>query len=112
MRRFALPMILIFAATACATDRYGYGYDEFGYDGGEWAGRYGEDPSRLDPWLEDTEEGRVIVERSMGGRFDPRAVRDVNVRFRFFADTNRDMRLTDREIRLALVRCATSGWSW
>jgi hypothetical protein len=48
----------------------------------------------------------------MGGRFDPRAVRDVNVRFRFFADTNRDMRLTDREIRLALVRCATSGWSW
>ena len=110
MRRLALTLLLSLAATACATDRYGY--DGYGYHGDEWAGRYEQDPSRLDPWLEETEEGRVIVERSMGGRFDPRAVRDVNIRFRFFADTNRDMRLTDREIRLALVRCATSGWSW
>ncbi|HEY0164489.1 MAG TPA: hypothetical protein VGB39_03855 [Sphingomicrobium sp.] len=115
MRRLAVPLLclLSLAATACAYDRYGrYGYDDYGYHGDQWSGRFGGDLSRLDPWLEDTEEGRVIVARSLGGRFHPAAVRDLNIRFRFFADTNRDRRLTDREIRLALVRCATAGWSW
>jgi hypothetical protein len=67
---------------------------------------------QLDPWLEDTREGRVIVGRSLGERYHPEAIRDLNIRFRRFADTDRDLRLTDYEIRLALVRCATAGWSW
>jgi len=114
MRRFAVPFLLLLAASACAHDRYGRGdYDDgYHYAGDEWAGRDPEDLFRLDPWLEDTQEGQVIVERSLGEAYYPEAIRDLNIRFRRFADTDGDLRLTDFEIRLALVRCATQGWSW
>jgi hypothetical protein len=114
MRRLAVPFLALLAATACAHDPYRYGsYDDgYGYEGDDWAGRDLDDLFRPDPWLVDTREGQVILERSIGEVSHPEAVRDLNIRFRRFADTDRDMRLTDFEIRLALVRCATHGWSW
>lgn len=112
MRRLVLPLLCLLAASACAHDPYGYGSPGYGYHGDEWSGRDHDDLFRLDPWLEETREGRMIVERGLGEVYYPEAVRELNIRFRRFADTNRDLRLTDREIRLALVRCAYQGWSW
>ena len=115
MRLFAAPLLCLLAVSACAYDRYRYadrGYDDYGYAGEEWADRELDDLFSLDPWLEDTREGQVIVGRSLGQAYHPEAIRDLNIRFRRFADTDRDLRLTDYEIRLALVRCATAGWSW
>lgn len=113
MRRLAVPLLCLLAVGACAHDpyydRYGGGY---GYGGDEWSGYGQEDLFRLDPWLDETREGRIIVERGLGGDYHPEAVRDLNVRFRRFADVDGDGRLTDREIRFALVRCASHGWSW
>lgn len=118
MRR-ALSMLALLAVSGCAHDphRYGDGYGPgsdggYGYQGDEWSGRELDDLFRPDPWLEDTREGRVILDRALGGRAHPEAVRDLNIRFRRFADTDRDLALTDREIRLALVRCSVHGWSW
>ncbi|HEY0114941.1 MAG TPA: hypothetical protein VGB54_04400 [Allosphingosinicella sp.] len=113
MRRLTLPLLCLLAATACAHDPYRHGgYDPGGYnyEGDEWSGRDMDDLFRLDPWLEDTREGHEIVARGLGGNAHPEAVRDFNIRFRHFADADGDRRLTDREIRVALVRCATSGW--
>jgi len=115
MRRFAIPLLCLLAASACAHDRYGYGpgpgYDGYGYSGDEWSGA-DFDPRRLDPWLEETREGRLIVERALGPDPDPAVFSQINLQFRQFADTDRDFRVTDWELRLALVRCATHGWSW
>lgn len=120
MRRFTVPLLCLFVATACAHDPYRYGgsygpgygdYDEYGYRGDDWSSRDMNDLFRLDPWLEETREGQEIVARSLGQGYHPEAVRDLNIRFRRFADTDRDLRLTDREIRTALVRCASHGWS-
>lgn len=116
MRRFAAPLLCLLAVTACAHDPYRYGPpghdDGYGYAGDQWSGHDMDELFRLDPWLEDTREGQVIVDRSLGEAHHPEAVRDLNIRFRHFADTDRDLALTDDEIRLALVRCATAGWSW
>lgn len=114
MRRFAVPLICLLAASACAHNpyRYGPGGPDYGYQGDEWAGHGMDDLFRLDPWLEDTREGQAIVASNLRDAYHPEAVRDLNIRFRRFADSDRDMRLTDREIRLALVRCAVHGWSW
>lgn len=115
MRRIALSLICLAAVSACSSHRYGYdGYGPagYGYDGGEWSGRGLDDLYRPDPWLQDTREGQAILDRHLGRGGHPEEIRDLNIRFRRFADTNGDMRLTDREIRLALVRCAVHGWSW
>ena len=116
MRRAAITLLCLLAASACAHDPYRYGQggygDDYGYQGDEWSGHEMDDLFSMDPWLEDTREGRAIVDRSLGQAFHPEAIRDLNIRFRQFADTDRDLRLTDYEIRLALVRCATAGWSW
>jgi len=109
MRRLAASLLCLLAASACAHDPYRYGPD-YGYQGDEWAGE-DMDLYRLDPWLEDTREGQVIVSRSLGEAYHPEAIRDLNIHFRRFADTDGDLRLTDHEIRAALVRCATHGWS-
>jgi len=113
MRRLALPLLCLLAVSACAHDPYRYGGPSggYGYDGDDWSGRDMDDLSRLDPWLEDTREGEQIVGRALGRDFHPDAVRDLNIRFRHFADTDRNLRLTDEEIRLALVRCVTHGWN-
>lgn len=74
-----------------------------GYGGG-----YG-GMERLDPWLERTEQGREIARMGYGGedygrggygaRNNPEGT---NMWFRRYADTDRDMRLTDQEIDRAL----------
>jgi hypothetical protein len=118
VRRFAIPLLCLLAASACAHDPYRTGYgpgphdDGYGYAGDQWSGHDMDELFELDPWLEDTREGRVIVGRSLGERYHPEAIRDLNIQFRRFADTDGDLRLTDYEIRLALVRCATHGWNW
>jgi hypothetical protein len=111
MRRLVLPLLTALMLTACAHDYYGGGYDDYAYAGDDWGGMGNLDV--LDPWLEETEEGRVIVQRWIGGgAWERDSVRGLNIRFRHFADTDRDLRLTDEEIRIALVRCAGHGWSW
>ena len=104
---------------ACATyydDRGGYGhgdgryaysgsdYDRLGNDCGFFGGSGGD---RLDPWLACTEEGQSIVRRGFDKgqdrRVSARTAERANIWFRRHADTNRDMRLTDPEVRAALV---------
>ncbi|HYN46426.1 MAG TPA: hypothetical protein VES64_07015 [Allosphingosinicella sp.] len=109
MRR-SVYLVLIAAGglAACA-------YDEHGDHGREWAGQRhahggalsGPGVAILDDWLKDTREGKVIV--TMGWRDAGRGVvsEDVahraNIWFRRYADGNRDMTITDAEIRAALV---------
>ena len=118
MRPTALAALTLLTLGACTHyDRYGDGgYDRphrggYGYHDEEWADRWGgDDLDRLDPWLEDTDEGREIVRRQLGPRpWGGVSVRDLNISFRRSADANRDMRLTDGEIRLALSRWADYG---
>lgn len=113
MRNLVLPLLAVAGLAGCTHyDRGYYGHDGYSYAGNDWGGRLG-DLDRLDPWLDDTEEGQVIVDRWFDQVAAGRdSVRALNIRFRRFADTDRDLRLTDREIRLALVRCAGHGWSW
>jgi len=91
---------------------------EHGYHGREWAGPghpyqgalSGPGLAILDDWLKDTREGNVIV--TMGWREAGRGVvsEDVahraNIWFRRYADRDRDMTITDPEIRTALVAAA------
>lgn len=113
MRRLTLSMLCLLAVSACAHDRYGYGPPPpYGYEGDDYAGRDLGDLFRPDPWLEETREGQAILSRHLDRGGHPEAIRALNIRFRHFADTDRDMRLTDQEIRLALVRCSVHGWSW
>lgn len=115
MRRFALPALCLLAASACAHDPYRYGgpgpNDGYGYGGDDYGGAAMDDLDVLDPWLANTREGGIIVERALGDdHWEVQAVRDLNIRFRRFADSNRDQRLTDHELRTALTRCAGHGW--
>ena len=126
MRRLLLTLIAAAGLAGCSSyhdygygpegygppprdDRYG-GDDRYAYVGDDW--QASDDPNgRFDPWFYDTDEGREIVERTLGpGPYHPRAAARMNLRFRLFADTNHDFRITDEEVRLALVRCASQGW--
>jgi hypothetical protein len=88
-------------------DYVGGDYQRIGNDCGFFRGKGGE---ALDPWLACTREGQDFVR----GRFDTdedrrigrRGADRANIWFRRHADTNRDMRLTDPEIRAALVNAA------
>lgn len=79
------------------------------YDGGRYgtSGIGGRGGGRLDPWLSVTTEGKSLVlarwDRDGDGRIGRRAAREANDWFRRYADTDRDRRLTDAEIRTALV---------
>ena len=101
---------------ACATyydDRAG-GYGRYAYAGGDYD-RLGNDcgffggsgGDRLDPWLACTPEGQGIVRRGFDSdgdrRLSRRTAERANVWFRRHADTDGDMRLTDPEVRVALV---------
>jgi opacity protein-like surface antigen len=124
MRNMAIGALLATAlgVSACATyygEGYGRGggYGGYGYDGRDYQ-RLGNDCGffagsggrRLDPWLACTREGQGIVrygfdedqDRRLTGKTADRA----NIWFRRHADTNRNMRLTDPEIRAALVNGA------
>ncbi|HYE28813.1 MAG TPA: hypothetical protein VD887_12105 [Allosphingosinicella sp.] len=114
-------MHLIFALAAasvlagCATyDDYGSG--RYRYEGSAWAerrgggGLTGPGVDILDPWLAETPEGRQIVRTgwpgARGGRIDERTAERANVWFRRHADVDRDLCLTDLEIRSALAQGA------
>lgn len=114
MRRL-VPLLALAAASlsACAhyDDDYGYRDNRYDYAGHNYRDAdFEEDLSRLDPWLDETDEGRDIAMHYLAGRRDAGAVRDLNIRFRRLADADRDLRLTDAEIRAALTRCADHGF--
>jgi hypothetical protein len=107
--------------SACAT--YGdYGRDDdyrsgrYRYEGSAWASRHGNGPLRgpgadvLDPWLAETEEGNLIVRAGWRGArdgwIDPETAERANVWFRRYADADRDLCLTDAEIRAGLAYAA------
>ena len=104
-------MLLALVAAGCAT-----GYDDYAYAGHEWSGRRplysselrGPGVSILDPWLVETREGRAIVtlgfRAARRGFVDASVARRANAWFRVHADQNRDLRLTDAEIRTALAQ--------
>lgn len=82
------------------------------YDGGRYGPRGvggigGSGGGELDPWLSETAEGERFVlhvfDTDRDGRIKASAANRANTWFRRYADTNRDMRLTDAEIRIALV---------
>jgi hypothetical protein len=85
-------------------DYVGRDYDRPGNDCGFFRGSGGD---RLDPWLACTEEGRGIVRRGFDRDGDRRIGAETatraNIWFRRHADTDRDLRLTDPEVRAALV---------
>ncbi len=114
MRRTLCSILLAACGVAACT----HGDRGYGYHGREWA-----EPRRphegalsgpglaiLDDWLKDTREGNVIV--TMGwaeahrGFVSEDVAHRVNVWFRRYADHNRDMIVTDPEIRTALVHAA------
>ena len=128
LRAIAL-LLAVGGLSACAYHddyayRYGSGYGgydapygDYRYDGDDYA--YGDrDYDSLggsgadirDPWLALTPEGREIVAMGFDGDDDGRITEDTayraNVWFRRYADTDDDLRLTDAEIRLALVQGA------
>jgi hypothetical protein len=90
------------------------GYGPYGYHGRAYghhqgpASFTGEGAALLDPWLAETPEGRRFVgtrfDARADGRISAEAARHANIWFRRYADTNRDMTLTDEEIRLALTQ--------
>lgn len=129
--RLALALIAALAVAApAAGQRYDEGFDDRGYDREDrtpdWkyrdgesegkgayydGGRYGPrgiggaGGNRLDPWLSDTKGGERFVRLKFerAGRIRAATARRANIWFRRYADTNRDLRLTDPEIRIALV---------
>ena len=121
MRRSAIIMFSGLAAlgVAACTHPGGYGQEtRYGYAGGEWDGPrgaysgplHGPGVATLDPWLTETAEGRAIVTlgfRDAGRGFvDDDVAHRANIWFRRYADSDGDMRITDPEIRVALVAAA------
>jgi hypothetical protein len=128
MRRRTIAGLLMLAlgVSACAYyDDYGPGYGGPGYggyryDGADYgaglrdgSGFGGRGAHILDPWLAGTPEGRDVVtlgfDDNDNGRISEETAHRANVWFRRYADTDRDMRLTDEEIRIALVQASRRG---
>ncbi|HWT11353.1 MAG TPA: hypothetical protein VN231_01220 [Allosphingosinicella sp.] len=125
MRQSAFVSLLAALAAsglgACASGyphgRPGHAAD-YAYDGGDWAGQrraYGGDLhgpglAILDPWLKETAEGRAVVtlgfREAARGFVSEDVAHRANIWFRRYADTDCDMRITDPEIRTALVAAA------
>ena len=122
MRKPAI--VALFAAalivTGCETYDDGYGrhgaYGDYDYRGAEYdrggndcrsfKGRGGD---RLDPWLACTREGKDLVRRMFTrgrGKIGADQADRANIWFRRHADTDRDMCLTDPEIKAGLVNHA------
>lgn len=123
MQRALVVAVTALAASACTHDPYGslgrYNDGSYGarYSGSAWSGPRdalaglpleGPGASVLDPWLLETAEGQTIVAAgfrdAQSGFIDEETAHRINIWFRRYADTNRDMQLTDPEIRLALVQ--------
>ncbi len=122
MRLLVPALVSMLALSACTT---GYGHHRGGdphYRGSEWRGLHPSAPRPhlgelsgpgveiLDEWLRDTDEGRAIL--SLGwrearrGEISEDIAHRANIWFRRYADQDRDMVLTDPEIRIALVAAA------
>ena len=98
------------AAGGCATTD-----DQIAYNGGDYGGPrqpyagelQGPGVALLDPWLLETPEGRAVVtlgfSEAANGMVSEDVAHRANIWFRRYADENRDMRVTDPEIRTALV---------
>ena len=125
MRGTPLIAISILATTAmlaaCETYPPDWAADPYGpfrYEGSEWQGARapyhgdlrGAGLDVLDPWLKETLEGRTIVTlgfREAGrGNVSVETAHRANIWFRRYADRDRDMKITDPEIRTALVQAA------
>jgi hypothetical protein len=105
---------------ACAYDDYHYGRGSGGYayEGDNWRGERqpyegelsGPGVAILDPWLLETREGRAIVTLGWNdageGVISEEVAHRANIWFRRYADFDRDMKITDPEIRNALVSAA------
>lgn len=115
MNKRAITLLAAFgalAASGCATSR------DHAYDGGDWAGPRrahdgelnGPGVALLDPWLLETREGRAVVtlgfSEAANGIVSEDVAHRANIWFRRYADENCDMRITDPEIRTALVSAA------
>ena len=132
MRRRTIIGLLTLAlgVSACAYyDDYGSGgypaagaYGDYRYDGGDFTrgrragadtGFGGRGGPILDPWLVQTAEGRDVVllgfDENGNGRISEETAHRANVWFRRYADSDRDMRLTDEEIRIGLAQAAQRG---
>ena len=118
MRRAILPVGL--AALALGACAHG-GYDRHGdyaYDGSDWGATRmpyqgdlrGPGVEILDAWLRETREGRAIVTLGFSDAAEGFVSEDTahraNIWFRRYADEDCDMRITDPEIRTALVAAA------
>ncbi len=115
---FAVGVMLTIGA--CAYDDYVYGRGEGGYayQGDNWRGQRqpydgelrGPGVEILDPWLLETREGRAIVTLGWNtageGVISEEVAHRANIWFRRYADHDRDMKITDPEIRNALVSAA------
>ena len=109
--RMILPLAAAGLLAGCAT--YGdYGDGAYRYEGSAWAARHGGSlrgpgADRLDPWLAETDEGQALVRAGWRGArrgwIDERTAHRANVWFRRHADVDRDLCLTDDEIRSALI---------
>ncbi len=125
MRRTILSALALGAAlglAACAHDDLygppGYApYGPYAYAGDAWRERRpyqgdlrGPGVETLDPWLRETPEGRAVVTLGFRAAAEGHVSDDIahraNIWFRRYADSDRDMRLTDPEIRTALVSAA------
>jgi hypothetical protein len=94
---------------------HGHRYGDYRYSGQHYAGWSrspegfaGSGADLLDPWLAQTREGRTVVglgfDEGRRGRISAETAHRANAWFRRYADQDRDMRLTDQEIRIALVQ--------
>jgi hypothetical protein len=107
--------------TACAYDDLsmrGRAAADYAYAGQEWGGERqpfdgelsGPGVQILDDWLKETREGRTLVTLGFHDAAEGVVSEDVahraNVWFRRYADQDHDMRITDPEIRTALVAAA------
>ncbi|HEX8654843.1 MAG TPA: hypothetical protein VF693_06445 [Allosphingosinicella sp.] len=114
--RLILALAAASAVAGCATTYGDYDSGRYRYDGSAWAERRGGGDLRgpgvdiLDPWLVETPEGRQIVRSgwrsARRGRVDVQTAERANIWFRRHADADRDLCLTDVEIRSALAQSA------
>lgn len=102
---------------------YGYNghrYGEYRYEGRDFAGwsrtpdtLSGGGAPLLDPWLAQTEDGRLFVRSAFDekrpGHVSADTAHRANAWFRRYADQDRDLNLTDQEIRTALLRAGPRG---
>jgi hypothetical protein len=95
----------------------GHRYGDYRYDGRLYSGWSRTSESftgggalLLDPWLAQTRQGHALVsarfDQDHSGRLDADTAHRANAWFRRHADRDRDLRLTDEEIRSALVVAA------